>query len=279
MATLSRCVSRRYAPVLVENEAPAPATRLKEHSGVAANLVSAVAGLVALVQAVRSDPLWIVLGLVALAALVAYQLWRRRWRNAGLAAVALLVLGVAGWALDQDRHDPAPAAATTTTPTGTTTAPAAPGTTAATTRAASTGAAGSTGAPDDSPTAGGAATVVFSDVVQLDKKTGVDVDGGRPVKRYAQDATVDLYLDWGYILYSSARHSAMYDDTYAGPEEGAGARCATYREARRTSAPHHYVGSGQQYCFTTSEGHPGWLQVVNQAGDGGALVKVTVWRE
>ncbi|MEU9824984.1 hypothetical protein [Micromonospora chersina] len=257
----------------MENEAPAPATRLKEHSGVAANLFSAVAGLVALVQAVRSDPLWIVLGLVALAALTAYKLWRRRWRTAGLAAVALLVLGVAGWALNQDRRDPAPAAATTTPPSGPTTAPAAPGPTAATTPAASTG------ALDGSPTAGGAATVVFSDVVQLDKKTGVDVDGGRPVKRYAQDATVDLYLDWGYILYSSARHSAMYDDTYAGPEEGAAARCATYREARRTSAPHHYVGSGQQYCFTTSEGHPGWLQVVNQAGDGGALVKVTVWRE
>ncbi|MFI6333086.1 hypothetical protein ACIBBG_32930 [Micromonospora chersina] len=262
----------------MENEAPAPATRLKEHSGVAANLVSAVAGLVALVQAVRSDPLWIVLGLVALAALVAYQLWRRHWRTAGLAAVALLVLGVAGWALHQDRGDPAPAAATTTSPTGTTTAPAAPGPTAATTPAGSTSAAASTGAPDGGPTTGGAAAVVFSDVVQLDKKTGVDVDGGRPVKRYAQDATVDLFLDWGYILYSSARHSAMYDDTYAGPEEGAAARCATYREGRRTSAPHHYVGSGQQYCFTTSEGRPGWLQVVNQAGEGGALVKVTVWR-
>ncbi|WP_167544559.1 hypothetical protein [Micromonospora chersina] len=253
----------------MENEAPAPATRLKEHSGVAANLVSAVAGLVALVQAVRSDPLWIVLGLVALAALAAYQLWRRRWRTAGLAAVALLVLGVAGWALNQDRRDAAPAAATTT-PTGPTTAPAAPDPTAATTPAGATGAAAS---------AGGAAPVVFSDVVQLDKKTGVDVDGGRPVKRYAQDATVDLYLDWGYILYSSARHSAMYDDTSAGPEEGAQARCATYREGRRTSAPHHYVGGGQQYCFTTSEGRPGWLQVVNQAGEGGALVKVTVWRE
>ncbi|MCP3787491.1 hypothetical protein NLX85_29415 [Micromonospora sp. A3M-1-15] len=249
----------------MENEAPAPANRLKEHSGVAANLFSAVTGLVALVQAVRSDPLWIVLGLVALAALMAYQLWRRRWRTAGLAAVALLVLGVAGWALDQDRSDPAPAAATTTTPAGPTTATTTP--------------AASTGAPDGSPAAGGAAAVFFSDVVRLDKKTGVDVDGGRPVRRYAQDATVDLYLDWGYILYSSARHSAMYDDTYAGPEEGAAGRCATYREARRTSAPHHYVGGGQQYCFTTSEGHPGWLQVVNQAGDGGALVKVTVWRE
>ncbi|MET7965786.1 hypothetical protein [Micromonospora sp. NPDC005305] len=259
----------------MENEAPAPATRLTEHSGVAANVVSAVAGLVALVQAIRSDPLWIVLGLVALAALVAYQVWRRRWRTAGLATVALLVLGAAGWGLHQDRRDATPTAATTT-PVGTTTTLPAPATTAAATPA------GPTGAPSGSTPGrgtGASAAVIFSDVVQLDQKTGVDVDEGRAVKRYAQDATVDLYLDWGYILYSSARHSALYDDTYAGPEEGAAARCATYREARRTSAPHHYVGSGQQFCFTTSNGHPGWLQVVNQAGDGGAVIKLTVWRE
>ncbi|MEU1689461.1 hypothetical protein [Micromonospora sp. NPDC005707] len=260
----------------MENEAPAPAARLKEHSGVAANVVSAVAGLVALVQAIRSDPLWIVLGLVALAALVAYQGWRRRWRAAGLAAVALLVLGVAGWGLHQDGREATPAAGPTT-PAGTTTTLPAPATTAAATPAGAPNGStpgGGTGAPAGTP-----AAVVFSDVVQLDQKTGVDVDEGRAVKRYAQDATVDLYLDWGYILYSSARHSALYDDTYAGPEEGADARCATYREARRTSAPHHYVGSGQQFCFTTSDGHPGWLQVVNQAGDGGAVIKLTVWRD
>ena len=113
-------------------------------------------------------------------------------------------------------------------------------------------------APAAGPGPAAPATVLFSDVVQLGKKTGVELDRGRAERRNTQDADVDVYLDWGYILYSSARHSAMYDDSNKGPEQDADARCRDYRESGQQSFAHHYIGGGnQQYCFTTSEGHPG----------------------
>jgi hypothetical protein len=56
-------------------------------------------------------------------------------------------------------------------------------------------------------------------------------------------------------------------------------RCQTYRQADKTSAPHYYIGGGnQQYCFTTSDGHPGWMQAVNEVGDGGLILKVDIWQ-
>jgi hypothetical protein len=119
---------------------------------------------------------------------------------------------------------------------------------------------------------------IFNDVVTIDKKTGVDVDGGIAKKLYRQDAVADLYLDWGYILYSSVRNSAIYDDSAAGDEAGAHARCRTYRLDGTKSVPHTYVGGNAQYCFTTSDGHPAWVQPVNEIGDGGLAAKVVVWK-
>ncbi|NJP34207.1 hypothetical protein [Micromonospora thermarum] len=274
---------------------PAPQERLRDRSMLMGNLLTVAAGLISVVQALRADswwPLWVAAGGLTLAGVLAYRLRQRRWRAAAVSLAALLLLGGGGVLLavtrPEDRQSGTPAAVGATGVAPPSDAPA-------------TGAVPSSGAPTSGapvpggPTSAGtaptnpavdvsgtpaatAAGTVFSDVVQLDKKTGVDLDGGRAVRRYAQDATVDLYLDWGYILYSSARHSAMYDDSYQGPEEGADARCRTYREAERDTFPHKYIGGGnQQYCFTTSEGHPGWVQAVNTVGDGGLILKVTVW--
>jgi hypothetical protein len=128
-------------------------------------------------------------------------------------------------------------------------------------------------APNDPP-------VIFDDVVTLDSKTGVDLDGGQGKKLYKQTADADLYLDSGYILYTSARHSATYDDSYNGPQDGAYGRCQTYRLAAKQTEKSRFIGGGnQQYCFTTSAGNPAWVQAINQVDDGGLLVKVAVWRE
>lgn len=281
-----------YALVFVENDTPRPGDgtapdRMRDRPMLVANLLTAATALIGLVQALRADPwwpVWLLVGVLALGGLMAYRLRQRRWRAAAVSLVVLLLLAGGGALLALTRPDdrprngtpaavgatsavPSPDLPTTGAPTSTGPAP----TSAVTTP---------TGPADDAagtPTAG-AGPAFFSDVVQLDKKTGVDLDDRKAVRRYAQDATVDLYLDWGYILYSSARHSAMYDDSYQGPEEGADARCRTYREAKRDTFPHKYIGGGnQQYCFTTSEGRPGWVQAVNTVGDGGLILKVTVW--
>ncbi|GIE36840.1 hypothetical protein Ait01nite_098850 [Actinoplanes italicus] len=169
---------------------------------------------------------------------------------------------------------PTQAGALGTTTSATTSPVPSPTTTDAAAAAASTGTGREEGAASDDP------PVIFDDVVTLDSKTGVDLDGGTSKKLYKQTADADLYLDWGYILYTSARHSATYDDSYAGPQEGAYARCRTHRLASKDTAKHRFIGGGnQQYCFTTSSGHPGWVQSVNQIDDGGLLVKAVVWRD
>ncbi|SCG70398.1 hypothetical protein [Micromonospora rifamycinica] len=254
----------------------APA-RSPDHSSLVANLVTAAAGFVSLVQVLRADPwwpLWVLTAALALVGLLAYRLRQRRWLAASVSLGLLLLLGGAGVLLAVTRpdHRTATAGPTSTAPTAgpTTAAPAAGPTAPASTTSAPTSSA---------PTPTGPATVLFSDVVQLGKKTGVELDRGRAERRNTQDADVDVYLDWGYILYSSARHSAMYDDSNKGPERDADARCRDYRESGQQSFAHHYIGGGnQQYCFTTSEGHPGWLQAVNTLDDGGLIIKVTVWR-
>ena len=250
-----------------------------DRSALIANLFTAVAGLVGLVQALRDDPLWplwLLAASVAIAGLVAYRLRQRRWRAAAASLTVLLLLGGGtGLLALYGRDDPpdravsgdgspsAVPAATSPTPGDPTPSSPTPSSPAPSSPAPSTGAPVST---------------VFSDVVQLDKRTGVDLDGGRAEIKYAQDAVVDLYLDWGYMLYGSARHSTLYDDSNAGPEQGAQERCRVYREAARESQVNTYIGGGnQQYCFTTSEGNPGWLQAINTVGDGGLIVKVTVW--
>lgn len=133
-------------------------------------------------------------------------------------------------------------------------------------------------APEATQAPAPAAAAVFDDVVTLDQKTGVELDHGAAKKLYKQDGSADLYLDWGFILYSSARHSALYDDGGAGDETGARDRCATYRLAGKQTTAHQYIGGGnQQYCFTTSDGHPGWFQVINTLDTGGLIVKAVVW--
>ncbi|MGB2570423.1 hypothetical protein ACPFP2_18510 [Micromonospora citrea] len=265
--------------------APAAPALLGDRSSVATNVISAVTGLMTMVQLLRTDALWlfwIALGALVLVGLIAYQVRKRNWRAVGVSLVVLLVLGAVGGLLAVSRQpgrQPAGVAKPTAPQAGVPSS------------GAPASAPASGAPPAGGPTAGGseaagapsataAAPIVFSDVVQLDKKTGVDLDGRRADRRSTQDATVDLYLDWGYVLYSSVRHSALYDDSNQGPEQGADARCRTYREDDRQSFAHHYVGGGnQQYCFTTSEGRPGWVQAVNSVGDGGLIVKVTVWEK
>ncbi|WP_088976897.1 hypothetical protein [Micromonospora coxensis] len=273
----------------MENEAPAAgpdgrSTRprdpaapglLGDRSSVATNVISAVTGLMTMVQLLRTDSLWLFwigLGALVLVGVTVYQVRKRNWRAVLVSLVVLLVLGAVGGLLAVSRHPgrpPVGVAASTAPQTGGPSSGA----------SASAPAAGSS-ETSGAPSAAAARPIVFSDVVQLDKKTGVDLDGRRAERRASQDAVVDLYLDWGYILYSSVRHSALYDDSNQGPEQGADARCRTYREDDRQSFAHHYVGGGnQQFCFTTSEGRPGWAQAVNSVGDGGLIVKVTVWEK
>jgi hypothetical protein len=245
-----------------------PRDRSSHHFGLAANLITIVLGMVSLFQALRSNPLWILLGVVALGALVVYWFRRRRWTFTAIGLAVLVAFGSGGWLLAYTNGDKGqlggapPASSGSIHPRA----------------AASTGPTEPTGGnPPDGTDA--AAPLIFSDVVQLDKDTGVDLDGGRADKLYQQDAKADLYLAWGYILYSSARHSAMYNDSSEGSETGVYGRCQTYRRPDKESAAHEYIGGGsQQYCFTTSDGHPGWLQAINAVGDGGLILKVDVWQ-
>ncbi|MGN9774875.1 hypothetical protein ACTMS0_03720 [Micromonospora sp. H33] len=270
---------------------PVGQERLGNRSMLMGNLLTVAAGLISVVQALRADswwPLWVTAGGLTLAGVLAYRLRQRRWRAAAVSLAVLLLLGGGGVLLAVIRPDDRPPSGTPAAVGATGVAPSSgsPAAGAPTSGAATPGGPTSAGTAPTSPAVdmsgtptAAAAGTVFSDVVQLDKKTGVDLDDGRAVRRYAQDATVDLYLDWGYILYSSARHSAMYDDSNAGPEEGADARCRTYREAKRDTFAHKYIGGGnQQYCFTTSEGRHAWVQAVNTVGDGGLILKVTVWK-
>lgn len=124
--------------------------------------------------------------------------------------------------------------------------------------------------------------VLLKQQVDLDRYTAVDVDNGHiryPLKQGA--AGVDLYLDWGYILYSSVLHSDMYDDTHQGGETGAYDRCANYRQLGQRTSEHEYIGAGMQFCITTSDGYPGWIQInsIPIEKPGGAILKVIVWQK
>jgi hypothetical protein len=124
--------------------------------------------------------------------------------------------------------------------------------------------------------------VLLEEQVNLDRYTGVDVDNGhlrQPLRQAA--AGVDLYLDWGYILYSSVRYSDMYDDTYQGGRTEAYDRCANYRQLDQKTFVHKYVVAGMQLCLTTSEGYPGWVQIRSTPVDsaGGAILEVVVWKK
>jgi hypothetical protein len=133
--------------------------------------------------------------------------------------------------------------------------------------------------PDADEPAAGEPPVLLRQV-DLDMRTGVDLDGGSARYPLTQGASgVDLYLDWGYILYSSVLHSEMYDDTSQGDAAGAYNRCASYRQLGRTTFPHKYVGAGTQLCITTSDGLPGWVQVHSIPVDkpGSAILRVVIW--
>lgn len=97
---------------------------------------------------------------------------------------------------------------------------------------------------------------VFSDVVTIDFGTGYDLDSGTARKQYKPDADTDLSVTT-YSLSSSARHSAMSSDTSAGDENGAYDRCRTYRLSGRQTMPNALIYPGAQYCFTSSDDHPG----------------------
>ncbi|MFI7552133.1 hypothetical protein ACN26Z_03330 [Verrucosispora sp. WMMD703] len=256
-------------------EAPA---RSRDLASLTADIFTAAAGFVGVVQALRAGPLWalwVALGTLALAGLLAYRLRQRRWRAAAVSLTVLLLLGgggallaLTGGGVEQPADTPAGAAPDDVSPTTASRSPSSDPTS------------GPRTGDSAEPVVDDAGTVVFSDVVQLDKQTGVDLDDGRAERRYVQDATVDLYLDWGYVLYGSARHSQLHDDSNAGPEQGARDRCRTYRVAGRDGATSTYIGGGnQQKCFTTSQGRPGWVQAVNSVGNGGLLLKVTVWAD
>lgn len=131
-------------------------------------------------------------------------------------------------------------------------------------------------APDTEAAPEAAPGTVFDDVVTIDFGTGYDLDGGRPRELYRQDADTDLFVASSYSLSSSARHSAMHSDTAAGDESGAYERCRRYRLSGGSTTPTALVYAGAQYCFTSSNNHPGWFQVVNQL-DGAFLVKAVIW--
>jgi hypothetical protein len=120
-----------------------------------------------------------------------------------------------------------------------------------------------------------AAGTEFSDVVTVGFGTGYDLDGGTARKQYKQDADTDMSVTT-YSLTSSARHSALHSDTSAGDESGAYDRCRTYRLSGQRTTPTALIYAGAQYCFTSSENHPGWFQVVNQL-DNAFIIKIVIW--
>lgn len=131
-------------------------------------------------------------------------------------------------------------------------------------------------ADDGVPVAKTAGTV-FSDVVTAEFGIGYDLDSGKARKQYRPDADTDMTVT-SYSLAPSARHSAMYSDTSAGDESGAYDRCRTYRLSGRTSTPTALIYPAAQYCFTSSDNHPGWFQVVSQVGNA-FMIKVVIWSE
>jgi len=95
--------------------------------------------------------------------------------------------------------------------------------------------------------------------------------------QYKQDADTDMFVATA-MLSSSAGHSAMHSDSGAGDETGAYDRCRRYRLSGKPTLPSALVYAGAQYCFTSSENHPGWFQVVNQLG-ASYLCKVVIWSD
>ncbi|MEU4243472.1 hypothetical protein [Actinoplanes sp. NPDC026619] len=122
-----------------------------------------------------------------------------------------------------------------------------------------------------------AAGAVFSDVVTADFGTGYDLDSGTARKQYKPDADTDMSVT-SYSMTSSARHSAMFSDTSAGDESGAYDRCRTYRLSGGKTTPTALIYPAAQYCFTSSDNHPGWFQVVSQQ-DNAFMIKVVIWSE
>jgi hypothetical protein len=188
--------------------------------------------------------------------------WERHGKAiVGVATVVGTVVAVAAfWVTLKDQH----------TPNGDRTGVVVPPVTTATHQPAP----GSTGggAPVEK-----AAGTVFSDVVTVEFGTGYDLDSGKARKQYRPDADTDMSVT-SYSLASSARHSAMYSDTSAGDESGAYDRCRTYRLSGRTSVPTALIYEAAQYCFTSSDNHPGWFQVVTKL-DNAFLIKVVIWSE
>jgi hypothetical protein len=212
---------------------------------------------------------------------VAGERWVRFWTVlGGIAGTLALLVSVIAVTLDKGRPTQPDAAAIATSPRR----PQEPATTIPSTIPGSPPLAShSPGAPPTAtPPTPSEPPALLEQQVNLDRYTGVDVDSRRarsPLKQGA--AGVDLYLDWGYILYSSVLHSDMYDDTYQGGRAGVYDRCASYHQLGREAFAHKYIVAGMQLCITTSDGYPGWIQINSEPLDrpGSAILKVVVWKK
>jgi hypothetical protein len=124
---------------------------------------------------------------------------------------------------------------------------------------------------------------IFDDVVILpdpvNASGGVDIDGGEVRKQLRMDADTDMSAS-SHIFTASVRNSALYSDTGSGDESGAYQRCHDYRSEGVKTQSLALASEGAQFCFTTSEGRPGWFQVVTSNDvDRSLMLKVVAWQK
>lgn len=248
--------------------------RLGSHAGLIANLITIVLGIISLVQALRSNPAWILLGVFALVGLLGYWLKHRRWITALVGLVLLVLFGTGGWRLTQTHADTPSASRPGVEATS------ASGTTEAS--GPSSQKAASTPGP----------RLLFRGEVTLKPNQTLDVDraGATPAShQFALTGNADIFYQGetnvstgeletpqGLYAYPVGLNDRNVTDSYN--------HCviATSRDHPMYTAEDNIgVNAGIQsssYCFVTSDGHIGYLKLEGLSEDTlQVALRVIVW--
>jgi hypothetical protein len=247
--------------------------RFDSRASLIANLVTIVLGTVSLVQALRSNPAWILLGVFALVGLIGYWLKHRRRILAAVGIVVLVLFGTGGWRLARTHAD---------TPS------------ASRPNVGASSASGSTEA--SGPSSQSAAStpgpkLLFHAEVTLKPNQTLDVDqaGAAPAShQFALIGNADIFYV-GETSISTGRLETSHG-LYAYPV-GLDDRNVTdsYNHCVIATSRDHpmytaedsisvYAGVQSTSCFITSDGHIGYLKLEGVSEDTlQAAFRVIVW--
>lgn len=245
--------------------------RFGSHAGLIANLITIGLGVISLVQALRSDPAWIFLGVAALVGLMGYWLKRRRWIPALVGLVILVVFGAGGWRLAR-------------THTGT---PSASGP-----RVGATSSTGTSGPSSQNSTSTPSPKLLFDGEVMLKPNQTLDVDraGAAPASNqfalignadvfYRGETSVsagELKTPHGLYAYPVSLNDRNVTDSY---NHCVIATSPDHPEYTSEDGIGLYAGvQSSPYCFVTSDGHIGYLDLEGVSADTLQLaLRVIVW--